>query len=139
MKPLFLLFVLGMFCLLSCEEEQAPLPDAQIMLDAPFVIRAPQKAQAEGMQIAVTSVADCRCRPDAQCIWEGDVSVQLLVSQAGDTEVVTLLLHRPEVDGKNTAQVGAYQLSLEWVSMPPGFHTQWALEDYELRLVLREK
>ena len=121
----------------GCEDSKEALVDKPIVLDASFSLSPPQQARAEELQLKVSQIDDSRCPKEVQCIWEGDVSVWLIVTQAGTTEEIVLTLHNPSLDGKNVAEVGAYQIALEWVSMPPSHAANWKLEDYELRLMVR--
>lgn len=136
MKRLLLFLPLCLILLLSCEEKESVSPDKEVLINTSFSLRPPQQAQANGLRLTVLQVADSRCPVDVQCIWEGEVTVKLRVQTKFITEEVSLTLHRPDQDGKNTAVVGNYRITLESVSMPPNHKVQWKTEDYDLRLLI---
>lgn len=138
MKHTLSLFLLSLclFFAVGCEKEEAPASHMEIALNVPFSLKPPQQGKSADIGVKVLQIADSRCPLDANCIWEGEVSVTLNVQTATDPREVVLTLHRPEVDAKNTTIVGAYRLTLEWVSMPPSADSGWKLENYELRLLV---
>ena len=136
MKPTFFLLALCLFFTFACEEQVEPRADQQIELNSAFSLKPPQKALSEELKIEVLKIDDSRCPADVQCSWEGEVSVKLGVHMSGKAEEVTLTLHNPALDGKNTAVLGDFRITLEWVSLPPSHKSKWGLQDYDVRLVV---
>ena len=136
MKRLLLFLPLCLILLLSCEEMDTAQPDKEVLMNTSFSLRPPQQAHASGIRLTVLQVADSRCPADVQCIWEGEVTVKLRAQTNFTTKEISLTLHRPDQDGKNTAVVGNYRITLESVSMPPSQKVQWKTEDYDLRLLI---
>jgi hypothetical protein len=134
MKRLLFLLSICLLPVFGCEEKTEALADQQIELNETFSLQPPQKAQADRLKVQVLQISDSRCPADVQCVWEGEVTVSLNVQLVGKNEEVDLILHKPDSDGKNTAVIGDYRITLEWVSMPPQHNSKWKLEDYNLHL-----
>lgn len=57
-----------------------PLP-----LDTPFSLQVGQSERVDDLEITLAGISeDSRCPPDVQCVWQGQVGVQLEVAAAGD-------------------------------------------------------
>lgn len=106
---LFLLF------LVAC----ASTPSAK--LDEPFTLRAGTTTRIEGTSLRVTFVEvvnDSRCPPDVQCIWEGDATVRIRVSDQTRSEEIELHTHRSRATSRSAF---GYTIALRSLSAKPDY------------------
>jgi len=84
-------------------------------LDTPFSLHVGQSERVGDLEITLAGITeDSRCPPDVQCVWQGQVGVQLEVTAAGgEMEPLTLTSVMSP-----TIALPAHQITL--VSVEPG-------------------
>jgi hypothetical protein len=86
-------------------------------------LRLGQEAAVQGKDLTVRYtrlVADSRCRPGMQCIWEGEATLAFLLKEPGHGESTTAELHSGPRTGAQATTFAASRIELVSVSEDAG-------------------
>lgn len=160
LRPLFTAFVLCMTTLPGCQpagpethsepsassspaavSSASSLPQTQpqvqttVQVGSPFQLAYGETVSFKQLHIRFSKVlSDSRCPNGVQCIWAGEVSVELELSENNQTETVALTLARDSTE--KSVLNGKYRLSLLAVTPQPQEGQELASKAYHLRLLL---
>jgi hypothetical protein len=87
------------------------------------VLRLGQEAAVQGKDLTVRFtrvVADSRCRPGMQCIWQGEATLAFLLKEPGRGESTTAELHSGPRTGPQATSFAASRVELVSVSEDGG-------------------
>lgn len=125
---LFLALIL-IFSAFTCEkEENSPVQDCSVKFSETT------NCSFEGLSIKFQSVEDSRCPVNANCVWEGEVIIGLLVGNEAAT--VGLSSNKP---GIQSDAVGDYIIKLVAVTPFPVLDSTFMDEDYVAELEVRRR
>jgi hypothetical protein len=107
-----------------------PSAPSEVALDRDFELRPGESVAVSGAALVVRFVAvadDSRCPADAQCVWAGDATVQLMVrSERGGEQSVDL---HTQLEPNETA-LGGYRIRLRLLAPLPRAGQPVAPRDY---------
>ncbi|MEV7094360.1 hypothetical protein AB0M80_16165 [Amycolatopsis sp. NPDC051045] len=86
-------------------------------------LRLGQEAAVQGKDLTVRYtrvVADSRCRPGMQCIWQGEATLAFLLKEPGHGESTTAELHSGPRTGPQATSFAASRIELVSVSEDAG-------------------
>ncbi|MEV6446924.1 hypothetical protein [Amycolatopsis sp. NPDC051716] len=102
----------------------APAPSTVSAPAGPDVtLRLGQEAAVQGKDLTVRYtrlVADSRCRPGMQCIWQGEATLAFLLKQPGRGESTTAELHSGSRTGPQATSFAGSRVELVSVSEDGG-------------------
>jgi hypothetical protein len=98
-------------------------------------LRLDQEAEADGLRLSWTSVADSRCPKGVACVWAGEVTVKIRVRDGGEESEIALTQGaRPDGDVARTAR---HEIRLRDVSPYPHHGATVRREDYRATVAIR--
>ncbi|WP_410675701.1 hypothetical protein [Amycolatopsis sp. cmx-4-68] len=90
----------------------APSPAVSTPAGQDVTLRLGQEAAVQGRDLTVRYtrlVADSRCRPGMQCVWQGEATLAFLLSEPGRGESTTAELHSgPRTGPQATTFAGSH-------------------------------
>ncbi|MGW3965297.1 hypothetical protein ACWED2_36150 [Amycolatopsis sp. NPDC005003] len=103
----------------------APAPPSTVSVPAghDVTLRLGQEAAVQGKDLTVRYtrvVADSRCRPGMQCIWQGEATLAFLLKEPGRGESTTAELHSGLRTGPQATSFAASRIELIDVSEDGG-------------------
>jgi uncharacterized Zn finger protein len=135
--------VLCVVALVACGTQAKVRARKTVRLDQNFVLRVGQEVLVAEQQLSVKFVSvpeDSRCPKGVNCIWAGNVRVQLQVTKTGSkpSKIELSLNPRDFPDGEASEQ-GNYRIKLVGVDPYPVKDQQLTAKDYAVTLSVSKK
>ncbi len=126
------LLSLSVLLLAGCAEPAT----REVTLGTEFTLAVGQSAALTGESVSidfVEVVSDSRCPNGARCIWAGEVSCLVKVTQAGST--YEKVLTQPGLSGPASDTFGGYKVAFDVLPYPE-VGKEIKAKDYELKLTV---
>ncbi len=137
----FILFSVVLLFIFGCEKEESTL-DAHFNLDETFTLKFGEEATCScgNLEVQFSDVIeDSRCPQNVECVWEGQVSVQISILDENNSELQTLELTKHLDDiAPATDTLGNYIYFLKEVLPYPLEPMNIEENDYEIELIVTE-
>lgn len=136
MQRNFLILILGLFLIFSCDEK---FNCEEFTLGTPFVVKAGEINQDCPGQLSITLVrvdSDSRCPSNANCVWAGNAEV-VFIFRNGDEETEFTLDTNASMQGsENEKKVLGYSIKLNGLTPYPEISMQIKEKDYRADITI---